>query len=395
MNAQDIINLESRYIVQTYKRAPFVIEYGEGVWLYDSEGNRYLDLVGGIAVNALGYGDPEILDAINEQAHKLLHVSNLYHTRPHVELAQLLCENSFADRVFFCNSGAEANEGAMKFARKWARENYGEGKTEFVAFTGAFHGRTFGTLTLTPRESYQAPFRPLLPGVTIAEFNNLDSAAQAITDQTCAVLVEPIQGEGGVNPATPGFLSGLRELCHAHRALLIFDEVQCGLGRTGYLWAHEFYGVRPDIMTLAKPLGGGLPIAAILVIEAVGMAMKPGDHGSTFAANPLICHVAKIIVNRVRQPEFLAAVREKGEYLMARLADLGSPRITEIRGRGLMIGLQLDVLANPIVQKGYAEGLILVNAGDQVLRLVPPLIIEKEHIDLLVEKLGKILATAQ
>ncbi len=391
MNTQDIINLESRYIVQTYKRAPFVIEYGEGIWLYDADGNRYLDLVGGIAVNALGYGDLELLEAIDEQACKLLHVSNLYHTGPHVELAQLLCENSFADRVFFCNSGAEANEGAMKFARKWARENYGEGKTGFVAFTGAFHGRTFGTLAVTPRESYQAPFRPLLPGVQIAEFNNLESAVQAITGETCAVLVEPIQGEGGINPATQEFLSGLRQLCDAHRALLIFDEVQCGLGRTGYLWAHEFYGVRPDIMTLAKPLGGGLPIGAILVTEAVASVMKPGDHGSTFAANPLICRVAQIVVNRVRQPEFLAAVRDKGSYLMARLADLGSPRIKEIRGRGLIIGLELDTLANPIVQKGYAEGLILVNAGDYVLRLVPPLIIEKQHIDLLVEKLGRLL----
>jgi acetylornithine/N-succinyldiaminopimelate aminotransferase len=391
MDAQTIIDLESRYLVQTYKRAPFVLERGEGCYLFDSQGRRYLDCMAGIAVNALGHGDPEVVAAIGDQARKLIHVSNLFHTAPHVELAQRLVEHSFADRVFFCNSGSEAIDGAMKFARKWARENSGNHKTDFVAFSGAFHGRTMGALAATAREHYRAPFQPLVPGVTFATFNNLASAETAITDQTCAVLVEPVQGEGGINPATREFLAGLRELCDRHGALLIFDEIQCGLGRTGTLWAHEFYGVTPDVLCLAKPLAGGLPIGAILVTEAVASVMQPGDHGSTFAANPLICRVAQVVFDRLSQPAFLAGVRAKGDHLMGRLAMADLPHVVEIRGRGLIVGVELDVPAPPVVQAGFEHGLIMVNAGERVLRLVPPLIIERVQLDELVDKLARIL----
>jgi len=395
MNADEIINLEQQYLVQTYKRAPFVLERGEGVYLYDTEGRRYLDFVAGIAVNALGYGDPQIIAAIEDQAHKLIHVSNLYHTAPHVELAQRLVSHSFADRVFFCNSGSEAVEGALKFARKWARTHFDDQKTEFVAFSGSFHGRTMGALAATAREHYQAPFRPLMPGVRFATFNDLVSAEEAITDQTCGVIVEPVQGEGGVHLAEEDFLQGLRQLCDQHNALLIFDEVQCGLGRTGYLWAHEYYGVTPDIMTVAKPLANGLPIGAILATERVAQVLKPGDHGSTFAANALVCRVAQVVFDRISQPAFLAAVREKGDYLMERLRGLESPHIQEVRGRGLMVGVELTVPAESIIKAGYDAGIITVNAGEKVLRLLPPLIIEREHIDELVSKLEGILSDVQ
>lgn len=394
MNRQEIIELEQRYVLQTYMRAPFVIERGEGCLLFDDEGKAYLDLASGIAVNALGYGDAELVQAIQSQAARLIHVSNLYHTEPHARLAQMLCERSFADRVFFCNSGAEANEGAIKFARKWAKTHFPErkdSKVRIVAFEGGFHGRTMGTLAATPREAYQAPFRPLMPGVDFARFNDLDSAAAAITDDTCAVIVEPIQGEGGVHPADKAFLSGLRELCDRHHALLIFDEVQCGLGRAGTLWAHEFYGVTPDIMTLAKPLGGGLPIGAVLMTEAVASVMQPGDHGSTFGANPVACAAAQVVVRRVSDAGFLANVRTNGDYLMERLAEINSPHIREIRGRGLIIGIEMDIPVAPVIQKGYERGLIMINAGPQVLRLEPPLVIERADLDRAVDGIAAIL----
>lgn len=397
METQTIIDLEQEYILQTYKRAPFVLERGEGMYLYDTEGRRYLDFVAGIAVNALGYGDTEVLSAIQSQAAKLIHVSNLYHTIPHVQLARRLVEHSFADRVFFCNSGTEANEAAIKFARKWARTRFGEGKTKLVAFSGAFHGRTMGSLALTPRDKYQQPFAPLMPQVAIAAFNDLASAEAAIDDSTCAVFVEPLQGEGGVNPASYEFLRGLRDLCDAHNALLVFDEVQCGLGRTGTLWAHEPSGATPDIMTLAKPLGGGLPIGATLVTEEVAQVIVPGDHGSTFAANCLVTAVACAVFDRISDPHFLAGVREKGRYLQERLQALqaeGLP-ITEVRGRGLIWGLETPLLAADVVSAGYEEGIIVASAGDHVVRLVPPLVIERSHIDELMPALARAFQKAQ
>jgi predicted acetylornithine/succinylornithine family transaminase len=390
-----IINGEKKHIVQTYKRPPFVLEKGEGVTLYDAEGNAYTDWVSGIAVNALGYGDAELSAAVQQgMATGVVHVSNLYHTTAHVELATMLCEKSFADKVFFCNSGAEANEGALKFARRVAYSNGLIDKSDLVSFSDAFHGRTMGALAVTPREKYQEAFKPMMPGAVVAEFNNLDSAKSAINAKTAAVIVEPVQGEGGINLADTEFLQGLRALCDEHQALLIFDEVQCGLGRTGKLWGHEWSGVTPDIMTLAKPLGGGLPMGAILVTDAVAQYIKPGDHGSTFAGGPVVSAAAKVVVSRVSQPDFLAHVNEVGEYLMERLEEVNSPLIKEVRGKGLMAGIDLTIEATELVQSGYDHGLLLVNAGPNVLRFVPPLIVEKKHVDHLIEHLTVMLADA-
>ncbi|GAB4508592.1 MAG: aspartate aminotransferase family protein [Anaerolineae bacterium] len=391
-----VIQGENDSLVQTYKRPPFVLVHGEGVTLYDSEGRPYTDWVAGIAVNALGYGDAGISEAINRQlANGMLHTSNLYYTAPQVELAQLLIENSFADRVFFCNSGAEANEAAIKFARKRAYENGQTEKTEIITFTGAFHGRTMGALTLTPKEKYQKGFGPLLPGVKVAQFNDLESVKALINENTAAVILEPVQGEGGINVATTDFLQGVRALCDAHQALLIFDEVQCGMGRTGTLWAHEQAGITPDIMTLAKPLAAGLPIGAVLVTQHVADALHPGDHGSTFAGGPLVTGTAKEVFMRINRPSFLAHVNEVGTYLMERLSEINSPMIKEVRGRGLMVAVELNGDAAPLIEKGYAHGLMMVNAGPNVLRFVPPLIVEKQHVDQLVEQLTVILVSEQ
>jgi predicted acetylornithine/succinylornithine family transaminase len=388
---EQIIDLEQQYVLQTYVRAPFVLDHGKGCWVYDTEGNAYLDCAAGIAVDALGHADPELIATLTEQAGKLWHVSNLFHSAPHARLAKQLCDTSFADRVFFANSGAEANEGAFKFARKWAHDHFGPGKTAIVAFTGAFHGRTFGALAATPREKYQAPFRPLLPDVRIAPFNDLEGAAQVIGDDVCAVIVEPVQGEGGIHPATPAFLAGLRNLCDRHHALLIFDEIQCGMGRTGSLWAHQAYGVTPDILTAAKPLAGGLPMGAILMTQRVADVMHAGEHGSTFAAGPLTSAVAEVVVRRVADPGFLADVKAKGEYLHERLEEINSSHIKAVRGRGLMVGVDLDVPVADVTGAGYPRGLLLINAGTHTLRLVPPLIITRDEIDVLVERLSAVL----
>jgi predicted acetylornithine/succinylornithine family transaminase len=393
MDKQAIIEAEGRYVMQTYRRADIVLERGEGVYLYDTDGQRYLDFMSGIAVAALGHCDPAVTAAVAQQAATLTHVSNLYHTIPHVGLARRLVEHSFADRVFFCNSGAEANEGALKFARKWARARAGEGKHEIVAFSGSFHGRTMGAISVTYKTAYREPFNPLLPGVCFAPFNDLATARELIGPATCAVILEPVQGEGGIHAATPEFLRGLRELCDRHGALLIFDEIQCGLGRTGRLWAHEAYAVTPDIMTLAKPLANGLPIGAILLTEKVAAAIGPGDHGSTFAAGPVVCRAAEVVFDRVSQPEFLAAVAENGEYLRRRLRELESKHIVDVRGTGLLVGVELDVPVAPVLAAARKHGLLIINAGDNVLRIAPPLIVTKDHIDTAVDILRECLAT--
>ncbi len=390
MNA---IELEQKYVVHAYNRPPIVLVDGQGAWLEDAEGNRYLDLVAGIAVSALGYGDPEIAETICAAGKKPLHYSNLYHNEPMARLAQKLVEiTPFADRVHFQNSGTESTEAAMKFARKFARTHFGEGKTDIIAFTGAFHGRTMGALAATPREKYQKPYEPLMPGVRFARFNHIDSVRDVIDDRVCAIIVEPIQGEGGIHPADAGFMTALRELAWAHDALLIFDEVQCGVGRTGTFWAHEALGVLPDILCSAKPLANGLPIGAVLVTERVAQVIHPGDHGTTFAGGPFVTSVANVVVDRISDPAFLEHVQETGAYFKERLEALNHPHIREVRGRGLMLGVQLDMPAGPVVQAGYAQGLLLLNAGADVLRLVPPLIISKDEVDIAVERLAAALS---
>ncbi len=392
MKPSEVMDAEKKYIVPTYARPPFVLTRGEGVYVYDTEGTKYLDCAAGIAVNALGYGDPEITAAVQSAANGLFHTSNLFYTAPQVELAKELVNRSFADRVYFGNTGTEAIEAAIKFSRKYHKERGDANRTGFVAFRGSFHGRTVGSLALTDSEKYQAPFRPLMPGVTFANFNDLASAQAAITDETAAVIVEPVQGEGGVYPATDAFLRGLRETCNARGALLIFDEIQCGLGRTGKLWAYEHSGVTPDIMTLAKPLAGGLPIGATLVTEPVATALHVGEHGSTFAGGPLVTSVALTVLRRIAEPSFLASVKDKGNYLMERLSEINSPHIKDVRGRGLMIGAELDIEAQKVLEKGYGHGLLLIKARERVVRLVPPLIIGKPQMDELVDKFARILA---
>lgn len=395
MNGDEIRTLDERYVLHTYARAPFVIERGAGLYVYDTDGKAYLDFVSGIAVNALGYGDSEVLDTLHKQASRLMHISNLYCSAPQAYLARMLVQASgFADKVYFCNSGAEAVEAAIKFSRKTALAAGQSQRTEILAFSDGFHGRTMGALALTPRAHYQDPFRPLMPGAKFAPFNDLAAADALLDENTCACIVEPLQGEGGVNLAEKLFLQGLRRLCTERGILLIFDEIQCGLGRTGTLWAHEPYGVSPDIMTLAKPLGGGLPIGATLVNQQVGEAMQPGDHGSTFAANPVVCAIAQVVVGRINQLAFLEQVRSTGDYLKRGLERLKSKysNIIDVRGRGLIWGIELDVDASPLVQGCYEQGLLTCKAGAQVLRLIPPLVIDKAAVDKAVAVLDHVMA---
>lgn len=393
MNAEALVALADRVLAPTYRRPPIVFTHGEGMYVYDAAGRRYLDFVAGIAVCALGHADPGVAQVIAEQARRLVHLSNLYHTEPHLRLAEALVAHSFADRVFFCNSGAEAVEAALKFARKFARTHFNNRKTGFVAFTHSFHGRTMGALSVTEKLAYREPFAPLIPGVTFVPFNDVEAARSAITAETCAVIVEPIQGEGGVHVASPEFLHALRERCDAVGALLIFDEVQCGLGRTGTLWAYEAYGVEPDLLTVAKPLANGLPIGAVLMKEKVAAVLQPGDHGSTFAGGPLVSAVALHVFERLRDPAFLARVREAGAYLAERLHAAELPGVKEIRGRGLLVGIEIEGDARAVVMAALERGLLLATAGDHVVRMVPPLIVEKSQIDEAVTILQEAMAT--
>lgn len=380
-----------QHVLHTYNRAPFVLERGEGMFVYDTDGNAYLDFASGISVNALGHAHADIAAAVSEQIAQLSHVCNLYYTAPQANLAELLCQHSFADKVYFANSGTEAVEAAIKFARKYARSTYGPGKTGIVSFRGSFHGRTMGALALTAKEHYQAPFQPVMPGVSYAPFNDVSAARQVIGPDTCAVFVEPVQGEGGIHPATPEFLTALRETCDQHGALLVFDEIQCGMGRTGKLWAYEHSDVQPDMMTVAKALGGGLPIGATLMTDAIATTIQAGDHGSTFAAGPVICRAAEVTLQHASDPALLAHVNTMGEHLQAKLKTIQSPLIKEVRGLGLMVGVELTVPAAPLVAAGYDHGLLVIIAGTHVLRLLPPLILEETHIDQLIDALTAML----
>jgi len=363
---------------------------GDGTALIAEDGTRYLDFVAGLGVNALGYNHPVVRAAVEHAlATGLIHVSNLYRTAPAERLAEELVARSFADRVFFCNSGAEANEAAFKFARKWS------GKSEIVAFSGSFHGRLFATLAATDRPEYRKPFEPLVPGIRIVPREDWAAVDHAVSaSRTAAVIVEPVQGEGGVRPIDPEWLGFLRELCDSRGVAVIFDEVQCGLGRTGTLFAYEPTGVVPDVLTLAKPLGGGLPMGAVLLRDAIAGALKPGDHATTFGGGPLVASVALEVVRTIAQPDFLAAVRQKGEWLGARLARLAarSAKVNEVRGRGLMWGLELAEPAAPYVTAARERGLLVVTAGADVLRLVPPLVISPEELERGTTILEEILA---
>jgi acetylornithine/N-succinyldiaminopimelate aminotransferase len=366
-------------LLGVYARVGPVLVAGEGAELIAEDGTRYLDFVAGIAVNALGYNHPVVRQAIERSLGTgLIHVSNLYRTEPGEQLADELVARSFADQVFFCNSGAEANEAAFKFARKWS------GKPEIVAFSGSFHGRLFATLAATDRPEFRKPFEPLVPGIRIVEREDWAAVDHAVSaSRTAAVIVEPVQGEGGVRPVDPEWLGFVRELCDSRGVALIFDEVQCGLGRTGTLFAYEQAGVVPDMLTLAKPLAGGLPMGAVLLTSTVAAALKPGDHATTFGGGPLVASVALGVVRTIADPEFLATVRRKGAWLETRLARLKgrSPRVLDIRGRGLMWGLELGEPAAPFVTAARERGLLVATAGAQVIRLVPPLVVTEQELE--------------
>ena len=397
MTTQEIIDLEQKYILQTYGRPEFVLEKGDGVHITDTDGKRYLDFVSGLSVNALGYGNQMIQDAANAQLADLIHVSNLYHTIPAPQLAQLLCENSFADRVFFCNSGTESIEAALKFARKWGYKNFEDSpKNKIIAMNNSFHGRTYGGISATGQPKYHKGFGPMLPGIEFADLNDLESVEKLVDSNTVAVLMEPLQAEGGIHSADQAFMDGVRALCDEMKMLLIFDEIQCGLGRGGSLFYYEQYGVAPDIMTLAKPLAGGLPIGATLVTQNVADAVEPGDHAATFGAHPVSCAVAIEVFKTIADPAFIAVVKEKSDYLFGKLdalKDKHSEIVTEIRGNGLIAGVVIkDTSAidamNAIREK---NDILVCIAGPDVVRFLPPLVIEKEHIDAAVNALDEFL----
>jgi acetylornithine/N-succinyldiaminopimelate aminotransferase len=368
-------------ILGTYKRAPIDLVRGSGVYPYDAEGKSYLDFGSGIAVNSLGYDDPGLKTALHAAAEGLIHTSNLYHTAPGERLATELVARSFADKVFFCNSGAEANEGAFKFARRWAR-TLGEAKHEIIALRGSFHGRLFGTLAATDRPGYRLPFRPLAPGISIFErdLKELDAALNA--DTVAALIVEPIQGEGGVRVIDHGFLRELRAVTKARHIALVFDEIQCGLGRTGTLFAYEQVGVVPDMLTLAKPLAGGLPMGAVLMTEPIAAAMQYGDHGTTFGGGPFVATVALHVLERLADPALLAHVRETGAWFGRELNEIAhrTSRIRQVRGAGFMWGIDVMGTAAHVVSEAMAHGLLVLTAGEYTVRVLPPLVATKEEL---------------
>lgn len=386
---------ETDPLLGTYKRAPMEFVRGEGVELIDSDGKRYLDFASGIAVNSLGYGDAGIARVITEALTTgLIHTSNLYRTSPGELLATKLVDRSFASRVFFCNSGAEANEGAFKFARRWARQVGTNAKVEIVALRGSFHGRLFASLAATDRPSYRAPFRPLAGGISICERDLADLETALDEETVAAVIVEPIQGEGGVRVLDSDFLQALRKLTAKREIALIFDEIQCGLGRTGHLFAYENTGVVPDMLTLAKPLAGGLPMGAVLVSEEIGATIKPGDHGTTFGGGPLVAAVAAHVLDRLSDPSLLAAVRENGAWLGDQLDAIArrTGKVRAIRGTGFIWGLDVVESANDIVKRGWDEGLLVLTAGEHTLRILPPLVMDRAGLARGVSILEKIIS---
>ncbi|AEH51597.1 acetylornithine transaminase [Pseudothermotoga thermarum] len=373
----------NEYLMNTYSRYPIVLDHGKGSWVWDENGNKYLDFAAGIAVNSLGHANRKLLKALKTQAEKLIHCSNLYWTRPQMELAKLLIEKSFGKgKVFFANSGTEANEAAIKIARKYGKK-FSQTKFKILSATNSFHGRTYGSLSATAQEKYQKPFTPLVDGFEYFEFNNIEDLKKKMSEDICAVILEPIQGESGIVPAKKEFLQQVRNLCDSYNALLIFDEVQCGVGRTGKLFAYQLYDVQPDVLTLAKGLGGGLPIGAVLVNEKADI-LEPGDHGSTFGGNPLVCSVAISVLQEISKPEFLSKVEKAGKRLkngLLRLKKKYPELIKDVRGIGLMIGVELNkISAKEFSSTCVKEGLLLAPAGNNTLRFLPPLTISFKEI---------------
>lgn len=381
-------------LMNTYNRFPIALTKGEGSWVWDVDGKRYLDFVTGIAVNSLGHSHPAVVEAIRKQAGEILHTSNLYWIPNQVTFAGLLIANSFADKVFFCNSGGEANEGAIKLARKYAKKNFGTHKYEIVSLANSFHGRTLATLTATGQPKYHQGYEPLPVGFSYVALNDLDALQSAVNENTAGVLIEPIQGEGGVNPATDEFLQKSRELCDRNHALLIFDEVQCGVGRTGKLFSYQWSGVTPDIMTLAKALGGGVPIGAMMATEKVASAFEPGDHGTTIGGNPLAMAVGCAVLDVMLADGFFEGVLERSAYLRQGLDKLATKYGVEgkVRGQGMMLGLTVGQKAPQIVDECLKNGLLINCVGGKTFRFLPPLTVAKEEIDEALAILGEVIS---
>ncbi len=386
MNTQELIKIEDDYFINTFTRQPIVLDHGEGVKVTDIDGNEYLDMFAGIAVNALGHNHPKLVKAIQEQAEKLIHISSIYYNEPALIYAKKLIEMTSFDRIFYANSGAEANEGAIKLAVKYT------GKSEVISTVESFHGRTVVTLAATGHEHYHEPFKAILPkGFINVPYNDIEAIKEAITENTAAIIVEPIQGEGGINIPDMEYLKEIEKICHEKGIVFIVDEVQTGFGRCGTLFAHELFDVKPDIMTMAKGIGGGVPMGGILATEKVASAFVPGDHGTTFGGGPLVCAAANAVLDTIVDENILDNVNEVGDYFISELKKLDKDVIAEVRGKGLMVGLELTKPGAEYVDKLREAGFLINCTADKVLRFVPPLIITKEEVDEFVKALDEIL----
>lgn len=394
MTPNEYMQATDNNLVHTYNRFPVTLDRGEGVYIYDTEGKKYLDFAAGIAVCGLGYGNQELNAALKEQIDKLMHSSNLYYNTTCGKAADALKRISGMDRVFFTNSGTEAIEGALKAARKYAWKK-GTGRYEYIAMKDSFHGRSMGALSVTEHEAYRTPFEPLIPGVGFAAFNDLDSVRELVTAKTCAIILEPLQGEGGINTATPEFMEGIRKICDEEGILMICDEIQCGMARTGEMFACQSYGVQPDILVMAKAIGSGVPVGAFAMTEKVAeYSLEPGDHGTTYGGNPFACAAVAKTIEIFEREDIKSHVKEVGAYLSEKLDGLVKTcgMALERRGCGLIQGLRLDRPVSEVTKKALQEGLLIISARSDVIRLVPPLVIGKEHVDEMVGILGKILS---
>jgi len=392
MDSQTLMMLSEKYIAHTYARYPILLVRGKGTRVWDKEGKEYLDFVAGLAVCNVGHSHPKVVKAIQSQAEKLIHVSNFYYIEPQIQLASLLCQHSFADKAFFCNSGAEANEGAMKLARKYAKEKMKGDRYEIITMERSFHGRTLATLTATAQEKFHKGYSPLMPGFKYVPFNDLKAVGESIDAKTCAVMLEPIQGEGGVNCPSEGYLKGLREICDEKGILLIFDEVQVGMGRTGKLFAYEHEGIEPDLMTLAKALAGGVPIGALLIKKEIAGSFEPGDHASTFGGNPLATAAGVAALTAILEEKMLENCQEVGDYFLDRLKRVKEKFsfIREVRGKGLILGMELNMDGGSIVKEMMRKGFLINCTMGNVLRFLPPLIVTKEEVDQMVKVLEEV-----
>ena len=392
METQTIIQTAESSLLHTYNRFPIVLDRGEDVYLYDTDQKKYLDFAAGIAVFALGYSNDAYKTAVKEQVDKLVHTSNRFDNEPAAKAAKKITQLTGMDRVFFTNSGTEAIEGAIKLVRKYAYNKDGRTDHEIIAMKHSFHGRSMGALSVTGNDAYQAPFKPLIGGVRFAEYNNLESVKSLITDRTCGIILEALQGEGGIYPASKEFMQGLRALCDEHDILLVCDEIQCGMGRTGNMFCYQSYDIVPDVVCVAKALGNGLPIGAFLCREECA-ALVPGDHGSTYGGNPLVCAAANAVMDQFEELNLTAHVKEVGAYLYEQLEQLTAKFdcIKDHRGIGLMQGIELTIPVGDVIKKAQKEGLIIISASGNVIRFVPPLVIEKKHVDEMIAKLKKCL----